>query len=140
MSTVTGLDDLEYKQSSLSKHSTSRKYTSLFHIHKCTNIGNLLESNKKRMLKHVVVILKMKKGRLNSILSEHHSLTPHMFAILTATHHYYLVEHALQRDKGRQQYPPSPKTTCFPSSHGVATVVMKNCDPFVSFPAFAMLS
>eukprot|EP00662_Eupelagonemidae_sp_cell21_P052436 gene52436-biopygen113424 len=24
-----------------------------------------------------------------------------------------------------------PKTTCFPSSHGVATVQRKNCDPFV---------
>uniref|UniRef100_H2YDC9 Uncharacterized protein n=1 Tax=Ciona savignyi TaxID=51511 RepID=H2YDC9_CIOSA len=32
-----------------------------------------------------------------------------------------------------------PNTTCFPSNHGVFTVVMKNWDPFVSFPALAML-
>jgi hypothetical protein len=32
----------------------------------------------------------------------------------------------------------SPKTTCLPSSHGVATVVMKNCDPLVSLPALAI--
>lgn len=31
-----------------------------------------------------------------------------------------------------------PKTTCLSSSHGVSTVVMKNCDPLVSFPALAM--
>ena len=31
-----------------------------------------------------------------------------------------------------------PNTVCFPSSHGVATVVMKNCDPFVFGPALAM--
>ena len=31
-----------------------------------------------------------------------------------------------------------PKTTCLPSSHGVATVVMKNCDDWVFGPAFAM--
>ena len=33
-----------------------------------------------------------------------------------------------------------PNTTCLPSSHGVATVVMKNCEPLVFRPAFAMLS
>ena len=33
---------------------------------------------------------------------------------------------------------PRPKTTCLPSSQGVTTVVMKNCDPFVSFPLFAI--
>ena len=33
-----------------------------------------------------------------------------------------------------------PNTTWRPSSQLVLTVVMKNCDPFVSFPAFAMLS
>lgn len=32
----------------------------------------------------------------------------------------------------------SPNTVCFPSSHGVVTVVMKNCDPFVLGPALAM--
>jgi hypothetical protein len=32
-----------------------------------------------------------------------------------------------------------PKTTWRPSSHEVTTVVMKNCEPFVSLPAFAML-
>ena len=31
-----------------------------------------------------------------------------------------------------------PKTVCFPSRNGVATVQMKNCDPFVFGPAFAM--
>mmetsp|Transcript_2024 Transcript_2024/g.12991 ORF Transcript_2024/g.12991 Transcript_2024/m.12991 type:complete len:216 (-) Transcript_2024:235-882(-) len=31
-----------------------------------------------------------------------------------------------------------PKTTCFPSSHGVATVVMKNWLPLVLGPALAM--
>ena len=31
-----------------------------------------------------------------------------------------------------------PKTTCFPSSHVVLTVVIKNCEPFVSLPAFAI--
>lgn len=31
-----------------------------------------------------------------------------------------------------------PNTTCFPSSHGVALVVIKNCDRFVSFPEFAI--
>ena len=31
-----------------------------------------------------------------------------------------------------------PNTVCFPSSQGVATVVMKNCEPFVFGPAFAM--
>lgn len=31
-----------------------------------------------------------------------------------------------------------PKTTCLPSSHEVFLTVMKNCDPLVSFPAFAM--
>lgn len=31
-----------------------------------------------------------------------------------------------------------PKTTCLSSSQGVATVVMKNCDPFVSFPELAI--
>ena len=29
-----------------------------------------------------------------------------------------------------------PNTVCFPSSQGVATSVMKNCDPFVPGPAF----
>lgn len=33
-----------------------------------------------------------------------------------------------------------PNTTCLPSSQGVFTVVIKNCEPFVSFPAFAILS
>ena len=33
-----------------------------------------------------------------------------------------------------------PNIVCFPSSHGVAVVVMKNCDPFVLGPAFAMLT
>merc|ERR1712060_1044709 len=32
-----------------------------------------------------------------------------------------------------------PKTTCLPSSHAVFTVVIKNCDPFVFGPAFAIL-
>jgi hypothetical protein len=32
-----------------------------------------------------------------------------------------------------------PKTECFPSNHGVGTVVMKNCDPFVFGPALALL-
>ena len=31
-----------------------------------------------------------------------------------------------------------PKTTCFPSSQGAAAVVMKNCDPFVCAPLFAI--
>jgi len=32
-----------------------------------------------------------------------------------------------------------PKTVCFPSSHGAASVVtMKNCEPFVFGPAFAI--
>ena len=31
-----------------------------------------------------------------------------------------------------------PKTTCLPSSHAVLDVQMKNWDPFVSGPAFAM--
>ena len=31
-----------------------------------------------------------------------------------------------------------PNTTCFPSSHAVLDVQMKNCDPFVSGPALAM--
>ena len=31
-----------------------------------------------------------------------------------------------------------PKTTCFPSSHGHGTVVMKNWDPLVFFPALAI--
>jgi len=30
-----------------------------------------------------------------------------------------------------------PKTTCFPSSQGVSTVVMKNCDLFVFGPELA---
>lgn len=33
-----------------------------------------------------------------------------------------------------------PNTTCFPSSHGVFTVVMKNWEPLVSLPALAMLT
>jgi len=33
-----------------------------------------------------------------------------------------------------------PKTTCFPSNHGVSAVHRKNWDPFVSFPALAMLN
>ena len=33
-----------------------------------------------------------------------------------------------------------PKTTCRPSSQDVLTVVMKNCEPLVSFPALAMLN
>ena len=39
-------------------------------------------------------------------------------------------------DQQRKLY--SPNTTCFPSSQGVATVVMKNCEPFVFGPALAM--
>ena len=31
-----------------------------------------------------------------------------------------------------------PKTTCFPSRKDVCAVQMKNCDPFVFGPAFAM--
>jgi len=31
-------------------------------------------------------------------------------------------------------------TVCFPSSQGVASVVTKNCEPFVLGPALAMLS
>ncbi|XXG42946.1 hypothetical protein AAC387_Pa01g3095 [Persea americana] len=31
-----------------------------------------------------------------------------------------------------------PNTTCFPSSHYVLAVQMKNCDPFVPGPAFAI--
>lgn len=31
-----------------------------------------------------------------------------------------------------------PKTECLLSNHGVATVVIKNCDPLVLGPAFAM--
>lgn len=31
-----------------------------------------------------------------------------------------------------------PNTTCFPSSHSVLSVQMKNCDPFVPGPAFAI--
>ena len=30
-----------------------------------------------------------------------------------------------------------PKTTCLPSNHGHATVVKKNCEPFVFLPALA---
>jgi hypothetical protein len=30
-----------------------------------------------------------------------------------------------------------PNTTCRPSSHGVCTVVMKNCEPLVPGPALA---
>ncbi len=33
-----------------------------------------------------------------------------------------------------------PKTTCFPSSHGALVARMKNCDPLVSGPAFAILT
>ncbi len=33
-----------------------------------------------------------------------------------------------------------PNTTCFPSSHGALAKVMKNCEPLVSGPAFAMLT
>ncbi len=33
-----------------------------------------------------------------------------------------------------------PNTTCLPSSHGVLTVVMKNCEPLVLGPALAMLN
>ena len=33
-----------------------------------------------------------------------------------------------------------PKMVCFPSSHGVGTVVMKNCELFVHRPAFAIAS
>ena len=34
-----------------------------------------------------------------------------------------------------------PKTVCLPSSHGVASAVtMKNCEPFVFGPAFAIAS
>ncbi len=33
-----------------------------------------------------------------------------------------------------------PKTTCLSSRCGVGTVVIKNCEPFVLGPAFAMLS
>ena len=33
-----------------------------------------------------------------------------------------------------------PKIVCFLSNHGVALVVMKNCEPFVLGPAFAMLT
>ena len=38
--------------------------------------------------------------------------------------------------------PPStrPKTTWWPSSHGVSWVVMKNCEPLVSGPALAIES
>ena len=32
-----------------------------------------------------------------------------------------------------------PKTTCFRSNHGVSTVQIKNCEPLVPGPAFAML-
>ena len=35
---------------------------------------------------------------------------------------------------------PLPKTVCLPFSHDVMTVVMKNWDPFVLGPAFAMLN
>lgn len=31
-----------------------------------------------------------------------------------------------------------PNTTYFPFNQGVYAVVIKNCDPFVSFPAFAI--
>lgn len=31
-----------------------------------------------------------------------------------------------------------PNTTCLPFKWGVATVVMKNCEPFVFLPALAM--
>ena len=35
----------------------------------------------------------------------------------------------------------SPNTVCLPSSHGAAsTVTMKNCEPFVFGPAFAIAS
>lgn len=33
-----------------------------------------------------------------------------------------------------------PKMVCLPSSHGVGASVMKNCDPLVLGPEFAMLS
>ena len=33
-----------------------------------------------------------------------------------------------------------PKTTCFLSSHGVSFKVIKNCEPFVSLPEFAIES
>ena len=33
-----------------------------------------------------------------------------------------------------------PKTTCLPSSHGVFTVQMKNCEPLVPGPALAIES
>jgi len=32
----------------------------------------------------------------------------------------------------------TPNTVCFPSSQSVSAVVMKNCDEFVSGPAFAI--
>ncbi len=31
-----------------------------------------------------------------------------------------------------------PKTTCLPSNHGVGTVVIKNCDPWVFGPKFIL--
>ena len=31
-----------------------------------------------------------------------------------------------------------PKTTCLPSNQEVFLVVMKNCEPFVSLPEFAI--
>ena len=34
--------------------------------------------------------------------------------------------------------PTSPKTTCAPSSQGVRTTVMKNCEPLVSGPMLAI--
>ncbi|KAH0456593.1 hypothetical protein IEQ34_014500 [Dendrobium chrysotoxum] len=38
------------------------------------------------------------------------------------------------------EYPSTtlPNTTCFPSSHGVFAVQMKNCEPFVPRPALAI--
>ena len=47
---------------------------------------------------------------------------------------------AVSRSSQRHRRPSStsPKTTCLPSSQVVMAVVMKNCEPLVSWPAFAM--
>jgi hypothetical protein len=43
------------------------------------------------------------------------------------------------RKRRREREAALPKMVCLPSSHGVGAKVMKNCDPFVLGPAFAIL-
>lgn len=46
--------------------------------------------------------------------------------------------HDFPKRKKKKRKEDLPKTTCAPSSQEVTTVVMKNCEPLVFFPALAM--